>query len=397
MDYKISKEKLNYISSYLKKLIDLAENGVRKGRYNISLSALSAFCKIQYSINQVYTDKKAEDLLLHISKEVVKIPNDYCSDENTILFYDGFGLDLRGWAASFAKGLSGLEYDIVYVAPLHSAGNIPHIAREVENGRGKIEYIDMKHSYTSHIETLNNVFLKYRPQVAFFYTTPNDVAGAAVFDAYAGKTRRIQIDLTDHAFWIGTKAFDFITESRDVGVSNAIYHRGVDIKKVKKMDCCLYINTDVDSTSLPFNIEKEKYIFSGGSLYKTLGDEDLLFYKMIEHILFAHENVKFLYAGEGDDSELKKLLLRFPGRAFHIGERPDFYRLFKNSIFFLNTYPMFGGLMMRFSANAGKIPLTLKHGSDHEGILFNQESLGIEFDSFEEAMQEADMLIDDDQ
>lgn len=388
-------EKLKYVQVYLDKLMRIADNAINKGKYNLALSALSAYCNIQYSINQVYTDLDAEDLVLQISQKIVKVPEYYQGEKNTVLFYDGFGLDLRGWAASFAKALSSLEYDVLYVVPLHSKGKIPHIKKEVEKGNGRIEYIDVKKSYVKHVDLLNSLFDLYKPQTAFFYTTPNDVAGAAVFDAYKDKVKRIQIDLTDHAFWIGINAFDFTIDSRKPGLSNMVFHRGVSKDRILLMDCCPYVNRDIESTPLPFDIENEKYIFSGGSLYKTLGDEQLLFYQIVNHILLTDESIKFLYAGDGDDRELKRIIAKFPGRVFHIKERSDFIRLFENCVFFLNTYPMFGGLMMRYAALVGKVPLTLKHGSDHEGLLKDQGRREIEYETYEDVIAEAERLIKD--
>ena len=101
----------------------------------------------------------------------------------------------------------------------------------------------------------------------------------AVFDAYKGIVIRSQIDLTDHAYWIGIEAADYFQECRLPGASNALYERGVRDNQILDIDCCLYINRDKDEAPLPFDIENERYIFSGGSLYKTLGDikEKLLY------------------------------------------------------------------------------------------------------------------------
>ena len=393
--FRSSNEKLEFINRYLNKLMTIAESYAVRGEYNFALSALSARCKIQYSINQVYADNRVEELLLEMSKKIITVPTDYHSDINTVLFYDGFGLDLRGWAASFVRALSSLNYNLIYVAPAHQKGNIPHIVSEIARGNGRIEYIEVKNSYLKWVSELNSVFNHYRPHTAFFYTNPNDLSGTLVFDAYEGMVKRIQVDLTDHAFWIGTKAVDYCVESRDIGASNAIYHRGILKERILKMDCCPYINRDIDPEPLPFDIDREEFVFSGGSLYKTLGDEKLYFYRIIDHILKNHEEIKFLFAGGGDDTEINKMIQKYPDRMFHIRERSDFIRLFQHCLFFLNTYPMFGGLMMRYAAMVGKIPLTLKHSSDHEGILYNQDKRGIEFNSYEELLDEADKLIDD--
>ena len=162
------------------------------------------------------------------------------------------------------------------------------------------------------------------------------------------------------------------------------------------LDCCPYINRDVDPNTLPFDIGCEKYVFSGGVLYKTLGDQNLYFYKIIDYILKNHKDMRFIFAGGGDATEITKIVQKYPARMFHIQERSDFIRLMENSVFFLITYPMFVGLMMRYSAMVGKVPLTLRHNSDHEGILKNQEELGIiEFDTYNDIIAAADRLIND--
>ena len=201
--------------------------------------------------------------------------------------------------------------------------------------------------------------------------------------------------MTDHAFWIGVYAVDYFLESREMGASLAIYKRNISRDKIIKIDSCPYINKDIYNEPLPFDIEKTKYIFTGGALYKTLGDKNLLYYKIIDILLHDFSDLNFLYAGSGDSSEIKKILKKYPGRAFFISERPDFFRIIENCIFYLNSYPMFGGLMMRYAALAGKIPLTLKHEHDADGILENQDQLGIQFKTVEGVLNEAEKLIVD--
>lgn len=87
-----------------------------------------------------------------------------------------------------------------------------------------------------------------------------------------------------------------------------------------------------DHSGLPFDVEKDEYVFSGGTLYKTLGDSNNTYYKIVHHILEKHSKIKFIYAGTGDDSELKKIIAEFPNRAFHINERKDFYYLIQNTM-----------------------------------------------------------------
>lgn len=375
------------------RLLSIAERANKRKKYELTLEALSAYCNIQYNVNQKYTDDVVENIVIDLSNKIINKDN-FSSENNTVLFYDGFGLDLRGWAAAYVRAILRNGYKLVYVTNIEKKNNIPHIMNELRQGKSEAYFIDMSHGHIKWVRELEQVFNNSKPRTAFFYTVPNDIAAAVVFAAFDNVTR-FQIDLTDHAFWIGAKSVDYCLESREMGASKAIYERKFDKNQIIKIDGCLYINKSRLDEPFPFNIEKEEYIFSGGSLYKTLGDDDLLFYKTISIILKHNPKIKYLYVGTGDAKELDKLKDIFPGRVFHIGERSDFYLLIKNCLFMWNTYPMFGGLMMRYAAYAGKIPLTLKHGDDHEGILFNQAERGIEFDTYEEVIEEADKLIKD--
>ena len=53
--------------------------------------------------------------------------------------------------------------------------------------------------------------------------------------------------------------------------------------------------------------------------------------------------------------------------------------------------------MMRYAALAGKIPITLKHDNDADGILINQNSLNIEFEDYQEYLSEIDRLLTDEE
>lgn len=68
-----------------------------------------------------------------------------------------------------------------------------------------------------------------------------------------------------------------------------------------------------------------KRLFSGGALYKTFGGENK-YYDIIDNILKKYKEVVFWYAGSGDDSKLKELMKKYPGRIFHTLERNDLFK-----------------------------------------------------------------------
>ena len=50
---------------------------------------------------------------------------------------------------------------------------------------------------------------------------------------------------------------------------------------------------------------------------------------------------------------------------------------------------------MKYSAHAGRLPITLKHENDSDGLLLDQDSRKIEYESFEELIQDVDKLLSD--
>lgn len=379
------------VNDYIKKLKKILDSLVQSDKYEHALVTAKILSNIYYDNNQIYIDSDLEDVLIKIRNIILK-KEKYTTDEKCVMFYDGFGLNLRGWAASYVRALSSIGYYVIYLCPIASKGKIPHIVSELDKDKSKIIYLDNKLNNTDRAKKIDAIFKIYKPITAFFYTTPSDVSAAIAF-SNNNSTTRFQIDLTDHAYWVGVNAFDYILESREMGASLAIYERGIAMDKIIKLDCVPYINKDMYDATLPLDIYNDKYIFTGGSLYKTLGDKDLLYYKTISYILENFKDIKFLYAGQGDDSEMKKLISAYSGRAFLINERPDFFELIKNSILYVNSYPMFGGLMMRYAALAHKVPITLRHDNDADGILLNQEKLGIEFDNYKDYLDEINKLL----
>lgn len=388
-----NQDKLWFMQKKFEKIKKIIFKSCKQKKYETCLTAIAVYCNLQYQINQIYCDSDIEELTVKLAGNILPEIGEYVADDNTVLFYDGFGLDLRGWAASYARALCRLNYRVVYVTTSKVYGKIPHITKEL--GNNIVKYIDMSHSYVDWSKAIFDTFIKYKPKTAFFYTTPNDVSAAVAFCKFTNYVDRFQIDLTDHAYWLGVNAVDYFLESREMGAGLALYKRGVAKEKIIKTDSVPYINRDVFEEELPFDIEKQRYIFTGGALYKTLGDEEHLYYRILDNILDEFKDLKFLYAGYGDDSQIQILIKKYPNRVFLINERPDFYRLIEHCVFYLNSYPMFGGLMMRYAALAKKVPLTLKHEHDADGILENQEMLNIEFDNIEELLNESRRLLVD--
>ena len=391
LDQRLSAE-YEKAESKLKKIIF---DATEKKDTETAMQAINALSRLYYYINQKYKDDYTEEFILRNSDTLKSIYHPELTaalHDNTILFYDSFGLDSRGLANIYLKALVNTGRHLVYITNREAEGKQPIISAILRTGNTTVEYIDRSKGYLSTSEQLIRLFEKYQVKHAFEYNQPWDISGIAVFSLFKN-TIRYKVNLTDHAFWSGINAFDYIIEFRDFGASISRDYRGIAPEKHLMLPYYPYTDSKIPFQGLPFD-ESKRFIFTGGSLYKTLGEGNI-YYKMIAHMLTTDPELLFLYAGGGDDSQMKILAGQFSGRVFHIAERPDFYQIMGRCLFYVNSYPIIGGLMTQYAATAGKIPLTINHGGRAEGLLFDSEDAVTLFTTENDLLAEADRLLTD--
>ena len=343
------------------------KNGIKKlvflQKYEEALAKITTLANSLYESNQYYVDDDLENALLNIQKQLQKKYDfEEIEDLNTktVLFYDGFGLDSRGLAYVYLKALVNLGYNVIYMTIPNAQGNIPRITKMIEHAGGEIVFCQTD-SYILWYQYIYKVSSIVKPAKAFFYTTPYDVSAVMAFNQLAGRVERYQINLTDHAFWLGVNAFDYCLEFRDYGATLSHLYRNINLNKLLVQPYYPDFNSNEEFQGFPFRKKQGDFVvFSGGFLYKTI-DENLTYYKILEYLLLKYPRIKFWYAGYGSQDECKpinELILRYPGRVVHTPERRDLFQVMQNIDMYINTYPLGGGLMTQYSAIAGKAPLT---------------------------------------
>lgn len=381
---------------YAEKLKTIINKEVDRKKYEKALAAISAYAQISYHWNQFYCDDQIEETLMDISNVCFPKCKEYYAQKKMVLFYDGFGLDVRGLAIIYIKALKELGYKILYVTTAEKKGKQEHLIKLFSETEDVVKHINMCDTHLNHARELDSLFEEYQPEIAFLYTLPYDVASVIVFHKYADQCERYQINLTDHAFWLGKCAFDKCIEFREYGAGVSIHKRRIAEKDVCILPYYPYVDREIEFQGFDFDCTGKKIVFSGGALYKTFGNEGK-YYKMIAAVLERNDDAIFLYAGSGDDTQLKQLGNRYIGRVYHINERKDLYALLTKVRVYINTYPLIGGLMTQYAAIAGTVPLILNdtHKTDNDGILINQKEIGVEFEEMDALVEEATRLIND--
>lgn len=381
-----------YCEIVIEKLKNGLNNEICRGRYEEALQLMEVTCHLLYEYNQSYKDSEIEEWLSEIAKNISNNRTLKWADDNTILFYDGFGFSTRGLAGIYLKALCKIG-KVIYLVDASRKSQVSNLLTIMEKNKGTVMFMDEK-EHLSKINFIENIIEQYIPGHVFMYTRPNDVDIPIVLQHYEGMIKRYQVNLTDHAYWLGVNSFDYCIEFRDYGTSISHHYREISKEKLIKLPFYPIIDYEMKFQGYPIDFNENKYrlVFSGGSLQKTLG-ADNKYYHIIDQLLEKYPDIVFWYAGRGNSTELDKIIKKYPNRIIHTDERDDLYQVLKKCCFYLNTYPIVGGLMFQYAAMAGKVPMTLKYDEISDGFLANQNNLGIEYYSEEELLAEIDKML----
>lgn len=388
-----------YVKRIIEKTKKSIDKSIRVKNYKDALLMISSCANVLYQTNIYYQDDDLENSIIEISKrlnlsEKTEQYKGMCNDY--IIFYDGFGLNNRGLIQIYLKALCKVK-KVVYVTYEDRRTLIPDVQEILTDNYCDRRYINRRNkSIIEQIKQLNEYVREYQPSKMFFYSVPDDVIATTVMSAYEGVITRYQINLTDHAFWLGARMIDICIEFRNYGACISKEYRGLSDNKIRIIPFYPVINKKQEFLGFPFEKrDNQKIVFSGGALYKTLGCNNK-YYKIVDHLLDKYLDVVFWYAGQGDDTEIKKLINKYPKRVYLTAERSDLYQILENCDIYLSTYPMCGGLMFQYAAMAGCVPVTLKKDSRSDGILINQENINVEFYDVKELYDEIDHLLTND-
>ena len=344
------------------------------GDYSCAMRIVAMQANMAYQYNQFYFDEELENLWQEI---LTKLP---CCQEKPeiytgrVLWYDAFGLGNRGLAYIYLHALDALGYEILYITYDGVQNTLSRIRDIVEKDKHKLVFLS-RGDVLEQYQQLSKLITEWGGMANFLYTTPNDVAGIAAFQNLPANFKRYQVNLTDHAYWLGTNAFDICIEFRAFGAYISHVLRQIPKEKLKMLPYYPTVNRKAKFKGFPFEKKLgQKVMFSGGSIYKTR-DQAGTFYQIVAELLTANDNLLFWYAGNKKIAEFAVLEKKFAGRVFFTAERDDLYQVLEQVDVYLNTYPISGALMLQYAALAGKVPFTLVHDADAYGLLLQEKGV----------------------
>ena len=374
-------------------MVSSARKNLKKRKFNQSLIDLIHAAKLMYDLNHQVHDAELLDICLLCSRLLFEDVMGFVPIKESLLFYDNFSWDNRGLTQQYLDALLHLpNIKLVYVNDQSHVYPSSHIYDLLHTNHVEIVELRNVKDYVEKAQILRDTILKFRPAKAFFHLTPHCVVPFVGF-GFLQSITKYQINLTDHAFWIGNSSFfDYSLEFREFGCNISFFNRGF------RMDQILYLPyypwQETDSfRGFPTGIEGKKILFSGGALLKLEGGDDS-FFSIVKGILGNNLDVVLLYAGDGDRTHFENFIRsnHFGGRVFLLGNRTDIAEVFKRIDIYLGTYPIGGGLMSQYAAINGKPLLIYKTWGINDVICIKKKD-SIVFDSEDELLKEANRLI----
>lgn len=378
------------------KIRRLAEEAYNHNHYELSLKYLQTMSNYMYTYNLIYTDDRAEMLLKKIAEKNVKI-KPYDIDKKSIVYYDFIGVDQKGLSYIYIKAFFQLGYKITYITENAKGSQYSGIRKMVRDSGGKV-YIVKRGDEIRKAKQIAGVIQNSRPSHLFLYIAPWTVSAMLASIACENKCQRYMINLTDHAFWLGTKAVDYFIEFRSTGYAKSYKKRH--ISKQKLMILPFYPESFYEGgfKGFSFSTEGRRLIYSGGTAYKIEGSDKYL--KMVSYILDNYDDTVFYYTGKGSNLEnIHRWIDEKNYRSrFILGyEREDFEEVMQRCYFYLNTYPVAGGLMTQYAVKNGKIPVSLSDDPKHIQQLFLDDKTECEYISsdYQAIIEVIDKLLKD--
>ena len=362
-----SKEDVKHIYA---DIMDYAHRKFRKGQYNCALKGIIASCQWAYNLNMIYTDDDAEQLLKEIAdinllKILIANPN-----SNRCVLIDSFLFDNRGLSQQYLRAMmaNGMEILVVHTSGGGSIGK--DILAEIKSyDKAKLLTYPKGIGLIEEAQQIVKTVDAFSPSHLFLHLTPWDVTALMVCHAVKG-AKIYQINLTDHAYWIGARFVNYCLEFRPYGYTVSLEKRR--LKPEQLLALPYYPITPISGEfegfpDLPNNAIK---VFTGGALYKMLGKDDI-FFRIMERILSIASNVFILVAGFDSSKIFKDKVSRIRGgeRVLQIGVRHDIDAVFDNCDIFLQTYPIAGALMPQYAAKHAKPIIAYRDKDDMESAI----------------------------
>lgn len=388
------------IRSAFERIKHLAKKAFLKNEYALSLRHISHAATHAYNFSVVYVDLELESLIKEISSKIF-VKFQVSPKPRRILFYDCFGWENRGLTQQYIRALIANGYEFLYIFENKDSRYSKKIEDELRLYPEKVQIFELDNSLSllSRAESLHIKIAEYNPEKALLHLSPWCSMALCVFYSFP-EIEWININLTDHAFWLGASLFKKNIEFRDYGYTISREKR---FFREDQLLCLPYYPIIEKSDFLGFpNIPLTNKVitFSGASFYKVYG-EGGAYFKMLDRLLKENPEIVIFFAGTGDSTKFYEFIKRnkYEDRVALLGLRKDIALVFDNCDIYLGSYPFGGGLMSQYAAVMSK-PILAYTSEDLpvnflEALICHEKHIGITHTNLDDFYRYAKALVQD--
>jgi len=389
------------VNEAFRKIKHLAKEKFLKKQYELSLQHIRSAAIHAYNFNVVYADLELEALIKALNSSVFENTK-FQPKARRILFYDCFGWENRGLTQQYISGLIANGYEFLYVFEKKDSQYSKKIENELYRYPDRIEVFELNSSLAliDQATSLHSKIKEYSPEKALLHLSPWCSMALCAFHSFP-EIEWININLTDHAFWLGSSLFKKNIEFRDYGYTVSLEKRFL---KEDQLVCLPYYPIVERSVFLDFPenipINDKVVIFSGAAFYKVYG-EDGTYFHILDRLLKENPEVVIFFAGTGDSTAFQDFIKKnhYERRVALLGHRRDIAELFQHCDIYLGSYPFGGGLMSQYAAVMSK-PILAYTSNDLlinllEAIICHNKHISITYTNFDEFFRYARSLVQD--
>jgi len=383
------------------KLKKRAFKAYNSGNYDKCLNYIEISGFIAYKFSWIFKDDDFESLLKKLSISMLKQAKDYTAGKNRYVFYDSFSYDNCGLTLQYIQALISLNVNFLYISESSTQNSYSQktLLEIMKYEKAEVFEVPKDVNRKEKIEIIYKQIITYRPSKLLMHLRPHSVNALTAFYALPKEIAKYQINLTDHAFWLGVGCLDYTFEFRPYGCALSQNQRKINKDKILLLPNFPIVN-EIEFQGLPIETDDKVIIFSGGAYPKILG-EDNFFLNLVKQLLLANKGTIFLFAGSGDSSQIEKFITdeKFEKRFILLGHRTDINEVFKHCDIYMSTYPLGGGLMAQFAAINGKPIISYstfdKIGSWPEETVCQLKKINITKTNIDDFFSETNKLITD--
>jgi len=193
------------------------------GNYDKCLKYIEISAFIAYKFSWIFKDDDFESLLKKLSKSLLKQVKDYTPDEKRYVFYDSFSYDNCGLTLQYIRALMNLNVSFLYISESSTQNSYSQetLLEIKKYDKSVVFEVPKDIKRKEKIEIIYKQILSYRPSKLLMHLRPHSVNAITAFNALPKDISKYQINLTDHAFWLGVGCLDFTFEFRPYGCALA--------------------------------------------------------------------------------------------------------------------------------------------------------------------------------